>query len=137
MLRTNSLAARANINDYITTVKDRIIDEYEAAPDTIDAPESLAWYIMNEMFYNEKCKHDLAYKAHRISEYDLFKEWAQGLSCCGLFDYYYHPEAREILGDILEETEEERNKYTEEQAEELLTNLIYRELKRNAERLSF
>lgn len=32
------------------------------------------------------------------------------------------------LGDILEETEEERAKYTEMQAEEMLTRLIYREM---------
>jgi hypothetical protein len=40
--------------------------------------------------------------------------------------YYYNRSAITDLGDILEETEDERNRYTESQAEKLLTKLIYR-----------
>lgn len=34
------------------------------------------------------------------------------------------------LGAILEETEQEKTRYTEQQAEQLLTSLIYRELQK-------
>lgn len=61
---------------------------------------------------------------------DIFTEWASGLACGGLFDYYYNVSAVQVLGDILEETEEERSKCTEAQAEKMLTYLIYREVSR-------
>lgn len=60
--------------------------------------------------------------------WERFCDWAQGLALGGLFCYYYNRSAVDDLGDILEETEEERNKFTEAQAEEKLTMLIYREL---------
>lgn len=40
--------------------------------------------------------------------------------------------AKEMAVDILEETETERNKYDESQAENLLANLFYREITKNS-----
>lgn len=45
-----------------------------------------------------------------------------------LFCYYYNRSAVDDLGEILEETDEEKAKYSEQQAEELLSRLIYREM---------
>ena len=42
--------------------------------------------------------------------------------------YFYNRSAVDDLGEILEETDEEKAKYNERQAEDLLTWLIYREL---------
>jgi len=50
---------------------------------------------------------------------------------CGVFDYYtYRDETNpvNILGDILEETEAERNRFNEDKAAEMMTKLIYREV---------
>lgn len=44
--------------------------------------------------------------------------------------YYYNRSAVDDLGAILEETAEEKARYSEAQAETLLTSLIYRELVR-------
>ena len=59
-------------------------------------------------------------------------DWCSGLP--GVLDtcYYYNRSAVDDLGAILEETDEERARYTEEQAEKMLTTLIYRELKKGA-----
>lgn len=46
--------------------------------------------------------------------------------------YYYNRSAVADLGNILEETPAEMERYTESGAETLLTNLIYRELKKGA-----
>ena len=60
------------------------------------------------------------------TEFQAFEHWAQGLSL-EMFTYYLHT-AVNLLGDLLEESSEERAKFTQEQAEQLLTKLIYREL---------
>ena len=43
--------------------------------------------------------------------------------------YYCNVSAIDLLAEWLEETEEEKKRFTEEQAEEKITWLLYRELK--------
>ena len=57
-----------------------------------------------------------------------FIDWCAGLPSILDTCYYYNRSAIKDLGDILEQTEEERAKYTESDAERLLSILIYREL---------
>lgn len=79
-------------------------------------------------------KHNLLYKAGRVSELELFESWAQCLPSAFNFDYYLGGQAINDLGNILEETEEEKNRYSYQQVEELLTYLIYREIKKSIEK---
>ena len=58
----------------------------------------------------------------------MFVDWCQGLPSALDTLYYYNRSAVDDLAAILEETEEEKAKYTEAQAEEILSRLIYREL---------
>lgn len=60
--------------------------------------------------------------------YSDFKEYLQGLPSVIDTNYYYNRSAVQQLGEWLEETESERNKYSESQAEELITKLIFKEL---------
>ena len=46
--------------------------------------------------------------------------------------YFYNRSAVDDLGEVLEQSEREKVKYTEREAELMLTHLIYRELKRGA-----
>ena len=57
---------------------------------------------------------------------EAFKNWLSGLPR-GLGDFFLC-QAVEDLGNILEQTEAEKNKYTEDQASESLAYLIYREV---------
>lgn len=122
MLRTNSKAAKANIIEYIKQDQDYIEESYNYTPENDN--ELLA--SIYGIFLSEK-----TYQLQRnnyINQFEIFKSWAQGLALGGLFCYYYNRSAVDDLGNILEETEEERNKYSEAQAEEMLTKLIYREI---------
>lgn len=135
-LKTNSKQAKINLWNYLETFRDTINEEricWEAEHNYLQPGDraALAEYIYNT-FKAEKVNNNLNYRAGRINEQDLFTDWAQGLAMCGMFDYWA-TDARNLLGDILEETEAEREKFTEEQAEKLLTYLIYREVK-NARR---
>ena len=62
------------------------------------------------------------------SEIAAFVDWAQGLPSVLDTCYFYNRSAVDDLGDILEETQEERNKHTETDAEQCLTRLIYKVL---------
>lgn len=120
MLKTNSKKARKAIRDYIrSNAADYLRDNYGIDANT-DAEISRATL---DIFWAEKAGEVRRYR----STLELFESWAQGLAMGQLFAYYVHP-AAPILGDILEETEEERNRYSEQAAENLLTKLIYREL---------
>lgn len=131
MLKANSKKARENIRNYIveaTDFKSLQYDKYYYVYDTCykNVDKFSMWReSLRDCVYNEKVKRDLS--SCGVCSYSLFKSWLQGLPFA-LGDYYYFNNAVDILGDILEETEEVRNKFTEEQAAEKLTSMIYREL---------
>lgn len=66
-------------------------------------------------------------KNERRSYQDRFVDWLSGLPTTFDAGWWWNESAVEILGDILEETEEERSKYSEADAERLLSYLVYRE----------
>ena len=58
----------------------------------------------------------------------VFIDWCQGLPSVLDTCYFYNRSAVADLGAILQQSERERARYTESQAEQLLTHLIYQEL---------
>ena len=111
MLRSNSKKARENIRNYIIEWDSDYIRErsdYTIPEDDVDA---ILAYAYDEIFRDE-------YK-YRIEDnysnpcFVIFEDWAKGLALGGLFCYYYNRSAVDDLGAILEETEEEKGKYTE------------------------
>lgn len=118
MLKTNSKQARQNVQNYIITNASEYITECYELP-----TEGKAIFSSIAEIYKQEYREPMTQ--------ENFTKWAQGLPCGGLFDYYLHSAVND-LGDILEETEEERNRYTEQQAERILSYLIYREIERNS-----
>ena len=138
MLKTNSKKAKENLKKYIMEYSEpSFIDAMEYAKETeenfnykIDSFSDRCKYLYNR-FKEEYC-NDWNIKQYK-SYQEVFNQWTRGLPVGGLFCYWYNREAKDDLQMILEETEQEKNKYTEEQAENLLTNLIYREILKNKE----
>ena len=120
MLRTNSKKAKENVRDYI--MKWETLEEY-GFNHTMPFPQTASAIL--KIFRSEKeyCFVRL------VPEYAIFEDWTRGLpsalNCCY---WCFNRSAVDDLGEILEETEEERNRYSEEEAGILLTKLIYREL---------
>lgn len=124
MLKTNTKKARENIRAYIITNYDPSNYDLTQAPETWPG---IAAHIL-ETFRREK-PYSLEYMQRaRLSECAVFLEWAAGLPSILDTCYFYNRSAVDDLGAILEETKEEREKYTERDAEQFLTRLIYREL---------
>lgn len=121
MLKTNSKQAKKNIQEYILMDLDYLEERNEKPFET----EQNALAFVYECFLEEYVTgNTLRYYG---SYYNAFRSWAAGLALGGLFCYYYNRSAVKDLAEILEETEEQAARFTEEQAEEMLTKLIYRE----------
>lgn len=125
MLKTNSKQARQNVQAYI-------MQGFTGENYSIETPETFkdTAAVIMKIFNSEKPAEG-AYS--RMNEQERFTDWAQGLPSILDTCYYYNRSAVDDLGAILEETAEEKARYSEQNAEQLLTALIYRELVRGCE----
>ena len=126
MLKTNSKKAIENIKNYIINNFDFTnYEEYtnEEEPTTFEA---IAKFIYKCFIEEKRYNND----NYRYSEQEIFLDWCSGLPSVIDTCYFYNRSAIDDLAIILEETEAEKEKYSESDAEELLTNLIYREIKK-------
>lgn len=122
MLRTNTKKVRENVKVYIIdNVKDYLITDYGIEESNLDTFEGIACELWN-IYKNE---HGYSRSFGTLAD---FTDYAQGLALGGLFCYYYNRSALDDVATILEESDIEKAKYTEEKAESLLTYLIYREV---------
>lgn len=125
MLKTNSKQARENIRAYI-------VDNFTPENHTDTPPtdwHGIAVYIL-ETFRAEKYSDENERRYYKYNEGAAFLDWCAGLPSLLDTCYYYNRPAVADLGAILEQTETERARYNESDAERLLTILIYNELKR-------
>ena len=123
-LKTNSKAVKDKIKQYICdSFHNSDFEEWNKVQIT-DYSE-ICYTILHE-FYIEKIHLD--FQKGRRPYQDYFIKWCGGLPSILDTCYYYNVSAVDLLGDWLEQTEKERNKYSESQAEELITKLLYREL---------
>ena len=135
MLRTNSKAVITKIHEWIVEngcsdddYEDMPIPQGNSGEWTIEQFDELATWILktaaSEKFYS-----------HYKSRFDMFHDWAQGLPrALNTADYHYCHPAIDILGDILEETPVERNRFTEEEAIRQMDWLVFRELEKGERR---
>ena len=123
MLKTNSKKAKENIINYI-------MDNFTPEGYTETPPEGwpqIATFIINT-FRDEKYSRPEDRRYYKNNETAAFMDWAAGLPSLLDTCYYYNRSAVDDLGAILEETETEKSRYTETEAEERLTYLIYKTL---------
>lgn len=125
MLKTNSKKARENIQLYI--IENFTPESY--TDENIQGFENISTFIL-KTFRSEKYSRKEDFKYYHNTEELAFIDWCSGLPSLLDTCYYYNRSAADDLAVILEETEEEKSRYTESESERLLTMLIYRELKR-------
>lgn len=122
MLKTNSKKAMENIHRYV--VDNFTPDNYDLEPSTDFVTVAAHIYNNFRVCTNGDCQWG------RVAESVIFEDWMRGLPSIFGADYYYHCTALDDLGVILEETEAEKARFTEDDAAKLLTSLIYREIKK-------
>ena len=121
MLRTTSKTVINKIREYIVDGVDHEYFGLETDPDYTTACKLILTACENEKRY---CKYG--------SDYEMFKDWAQGLPSAFNTMYYYNVSAVDMLADWLEETDSEKAKFEESAAKEKITWLLYRELRKGA-----
>lgn len=125
MLKTNSKQAKENIKKYI-------IDGFTPEGYTDTAPDT--WHGIATFIYDCFCsekwsiKEDFQY--YGGNEQKAFLDWCSGLPSVLDTCYYYNRSAVEDLGKLLEETETEKARFTESEAERMLSILIYQTIKK-------
>ena len=129
MLKTNSKKARENIKNYI--VENFTPENHTDTPPT--EWHEIAVFIY-ETFKEEKWNCSENFRYYRNNEWKAFLDWCSGLPSVLDTCYFYNRSAVEDLGTVLEETEQERKQYEELTAENILTMLIYNEIKKEIEK---
>lgn len=125
MLKSNCKKALDNIRAYILNNTDVTgYDEYKQ-PETFEQAALIIWDEFQTAKQYELCRP-------RTNIRECFVEWCAGLPSILDTCYYYNRSAVDDLGELLEETEAEKAKYTESQAERMLSCLIYREISKEA-----
>lgn len=127
MLRTNSKKAKENLVNYLINGArdcDYIITEGVSNENILFSIAST----FNKVMLGYNIHHQSILRCYyRNNLFKAFEEWCAGL-CSAIDTTYYLHSAVDTLGDILEETTEERNKFTEDQAEDMITRLLFRTL---------
>lgn len=121
MLKTNSKKALENIRAYILENADSSNYDGQVFADW----KSAARFVYG-CFKSEKSGEYYA----RMPESAVFEEWASGLPSCFDFCFWYNRPAVDDLGNILEETETEKARFSESEAVKLLTRLIYNQIRK-------
>lgn len=124
-LKTNSLQARLNVRKYICQRFDASNYTGFTGPVIFQNVAPFIWQTFNA----EKPR-----KYNPGTDFKRFEDWCSGLPSVLDTCYYYNRSAVDDLGDILLETEEKRNKYTEQEAAQTLTALIFREIRKEVNR---
>ena len=124
MLKTNSKKFRENLRSYIM----RNVDTTNYGTDEPKTFEEAARFIL-DTFKDEKFSTENERRYYRNNERVAFEDWCAGLPSALDTCYYYNRSAVDDLGNLLEQTESERSRYSEEEAETAITRLIYREIK--------
>jgi hypothetical protein len=130
MLRTNSKQARENIARYIVDYAEEEMQEQNAwnAKDGGKQYKNVYDFVLDS-FINQ-----YSHEIRRRGAYRAFEDWSRGLPIGNLFCYYYNRSAHDDLRELLEESEAEAARYSEERSEEVLTLLIFRELEKRTGR---
>ena len=124
MLRTNSKIVRERVRSYILENSEDIRECMDFDGVAHDHADDVFKYIWQD--YMENAGN---YISRGVSYQEDFAQYGSGLPW-HIFDYYYNVEAVELVGDILDETEEERARFCERDAERLMSYLIFKECSR-------
>ena len=117
MLKTNTKAVKMKVIAYI--MQNTNSDQLEEG-----ATQAQVFDYIAKTFINAEYNTPWQRKANLQ---EAFSWWVSGLPF-NFADYHYNICAVDLVGDWLEQTKEERNKYSEDQAEKLADYLIFKAL---------
>lgn len=132
MLKTNSKKVIEKVRKYCV---DSWNDYAEGRMPTTESFEVASTEILKSCINDQLCfekekRLDFLKHYYSGSFFIAFEDWCQGLPS-SLDTSYYLCKAVKLLGEWLEESEEEKSRYSESEAEKKITYLLFRELTKN------
>ena len=129
MLKCNSKVVKEKIKKWILDNSEGVQEdilwdiEHDKLPTDYD-PENI--YNLCKYIYDDFVRV-MGYRFGRYAEtrLDNFCDYAAGIPFGNLFIYYYNVSAVDLVGDILEETETEKARFSEFDAEFHMSRMIY------------
>ena len=128
-LRTNSKQARENIRKFI--VENFNYEQFlDDTGENLEHDFEVVKRVILDTFNKAKYYSDSYAVSRGIRPAVVFHDWVTGLPLYFIADDIVLGNANETLGAILNQTESEREKFSEMDSMNLLIDLIYRELTR-------
>lgn len=131
---------KTNLKKVIEKVRKYCVDSWNDCAEEEGLPTAESFEVasteilkncINEKLCFEKEKRlDFLKHYYSNSFFAAFEDWCQGLPS-SLNTCYYLCKAVKLLGEWLEESEEEKSRYSESEAEKKITYLLFRELTKN------
>lgn len=100
---------------------------YGEDPDNFNTFEDVSVYVWRVFTTEYRLRDSNTLRYYKTLQ-NAFESWLRGLPSVLDPAFLYHESAVDVLGSWLQETEEEKSKYTESQAEDYILRLIYREI---------
>lgn len=126
MVKTNSKIVIEKIRKILVDCNNFAIDcgyDFEEVTDWKEAGKNIY-----NAFYDEYLKNNNRYK---FATSEIFYDWMSGLpTACSVSNNIFLGSAVDFLGDLLEQTSEERNRFDDRQAEKTACNIIFREIQK-------
>lgn len=134
MLKTNSKKVIEKVRKYCVDSWNDYAEE-EGLPTAesfeVASKEILKNCINEKLCFEKEKRLDFLKHYYSNSFFAAFEDWCQGLPRSLDTYYYYNRIAVDQLGDWLEESEEEKQRFSETEAEQKITYLLFRELTKN------
>lgn len=125
MLSTNSKKFYNNLDNYVINYMKNVAEDYEKPqPKTAGDAYVLLWATY-------RTEHTTP---RGFGTLENFEDWGRGLPAGGLFDFLLC-NAVNTLGEMLEETQQERERFTEQQAERVLFVKIHAQMVKHLNRI--
>lgn len=121
MLKMNSKKAKENLKKYLVD----IYEEENPISEKIRGNYSEIIKREVDLWFSEQYCDFEKRMANRVGYQERFFYWVRGFGGCLQFDYFNFGIAHDLLQEMLEETNEEANKWNNEQAEKAFENFVW------------
>lgn len=123
MLRTNSKETKRRVREWIKNNFD--FSNYEGYEEEPKTEEEILQFIAHTSFKELGFEVEKGFSSFQA----MFKNWCCGLpACLDTASFLCAGSAVDLVGDILNQTKQERAKYSETEAEDLMLYLIFKEV---------
>ncbi len=132
MLKTNSKKVIEKVRKYcVDSWNDYAEDEGLPESFEVASMEILKKFINEKLCFEKEKRFIFLNKFYQSNLLNAFEDWCSGLPNSLDTCYYYNRSAVDQLGEWLEESDEEKSRFSESEAEKKITYLLFRELTKN------